>query len=399
MSKILPGLLLIVLAIFGAVQLFPSIKMKQLTVVTVPSGAIVSINGQTVGLTPYTRFVPTNGVHVLVQKDGFFEVDSLVSDEIDSLFLQLKEGCLLIVNTTPVGCEVKADNFLGVSPCSIEVVAGSFLEIKVIGEMGISVNRAVNILTPRTRIINITVPFEVSDSVNLSKFVTIPSELLPFPMGDLTVGKSEVTAEQFVLFMNSVDPNLNFDLNCVLGRTVLMDSIVKSNWSGPIGFNEDTTAYEVLSGMDDFPMIGVTQSGAEWFCRWFTESNSFGLHFRLPTSTEWELLALHGTHLPVNLSDANEVILGRHPELNDGWAVSAPAGAMGTSNWGLSEMQGNVWEWTSSSGTAIGGSWLSSVEDCQAGSTIKLTDNLGYAFVGFRVIATGFPGGNPGIGD
>lgn len=390
MRKILPGLLLILLAIFSAIRLFPSIKMKQLTIVSVPSGAIVSINGQTVGLTPYARFIPTNGVHILVQKEGFFEVDSLVTEEIDSLFLQLREGCLLIVKTTPVGCEVRADSFQGISPCSIEVKSGTFFEITAMGEMGVSVNRAVNVLTPRTRIINISVPFEVSDSVSLLKFVTIPSELLIFPMSDLTVGQSEVTASQFALFMNSVDPYLNFDSNSVLGRTVLMDSIIKSNWAGPIGFNEDTTAYAALPGMAHFPMVGVTQEGAEWFCYWLTEINSLGLEFRLPTSREWELLASHGTHLPRNLSDVNEVILGRHPDINDGWAETAPAGAMGTNNWGLSEMQGNVWEWTSSFGTAVGGSWLSSISDCRASSRIELSSQLGYPFVGFRVIATGF---------
>ena len=399
MIKILPGILLIVLAVFAAIQLFPSIKMQQLTVVTVPSGAIVSINGLVVGLTPYTRLVPTNGVHVLVQKEGFFEVDSLVDLEIDSLFLQLKEGALLIVNTTPVGCDIVAEDFMGVSPCSIEVVSGSSFEVTAMGEMGISVNRSINILTPRTRIINICVPFEVSDSIDIFKFVTIPSELLPFPMSDLTVGQSEVTAAQFSLFLNSVDPYLYFDSNCVLGRTVLMDSILKSNWHGPVGFNEDTTAYAPLPDMASYPMVGVTQEGADWFCSWLSATNSFGFEFRLPTFREWELLASYGTHLPVNLSDINEVILKRHPELNDGWAETAPAGAMGTNRLGLSEMQGNVWEWTNSIGTAIGGSWLSSASDCSESSRIELGSQLGYPFVGFRVIATGFPTGNPGIGD
>ena len=391
MRKILPGILLIVLSVYIAQRLFPKIQMKQLTVITIPSGAIVTINGVPAGISPLTRFVPGEGVYVLAEKEGFSESDSLMSSALDTLFLQLREDCLVIVNTDPTGCQIISHGFTGISPCSIAIESGNSIEITALGEMGISVSRSLNVLTPGTRLVNIVVPYEFSCEGPRSEFVVIPQDLLPFAMGPMTVGQSEVTVSQFAEFMNSVDPGLLSDSTSLRGRTCLMDSILKCNWRGPVAFNADSTAYAPLDGMENHPMVGMTLQGARWYCDWLSESSSLSLEFRLPDCDEWDILASAGAYLAVNLSDANEILLGRHPEFDDGWAQTAPAGALGKSEWGLCEMQGNVWELTSLEGIAVGGSWLSSREDCRAGSRIELSDQMGYPFVGFRVVATGHP--------
>ena len=391
MKKILPGILLVVLSLFIADRFFPQIRMKQLTVITIPGGAAVSVNGVSAGISPVKQFVPLTGSFIQVEKDGFFASDSLIETPLDTLFLQLKEGCLLIVNTTPPGCQIISSSFSGVSPCSLVLESGNPIQITALGSMGVSVTRSVNLLTPGTRLIEVTVPFEFTDESSRLDFTVIPRDLLPFAMGPLTVGRSEVTVSQFADFMNSVDTSLLSDSSCLYGRTILMDSILKCNWRGPVGFNPDTTAYAPLEGMGSHPMVGVTRGGAEWYCEWLSSISSCDLEFRLADCSEWSTVASAGSHLEVNLSDVNELILNRHPEINDGWAGTAPSGSMGQSDWGLYEMQGNVWEWTSTEGTAVGGSWLSSLEDCTAQSRIALTDNLGYPFVGFRVVASGIP--------
>ena len=365
--------------------------MKQLTVVTIPGRASISINGVYAGVSPLTRFVSGGGVCVLAEKDGFFQSDSLVQSSPDTLFLQLREGCLLIVNTNPPGCQIISHGYAGTSPCSLVVESGNSIEITALGEMGISVTRTVNAFTPGARIVEIAVPYDFTDQVNGIDFTVIPRDLLPFAMGSLTVGRYEVTASQFADFMNAVDPELLTDSSTTLGRTCLMDSILKCNWRGPVGFNGDTTAYAPLEGMNDHPMVGMTWNGAEWYCEWCSTTGSTRLAFRLPDRDEWESLASAGFAATVNFSDINETILTRHPEFDDGWPRTAPSGALGRNEWGLCEMRGNVWEWTLSEGIAIGGSWFSSVEDCKEGSLIELSDHLGYPFVGFRVVATGIP--------
>ena len=387
----LPGILLIVLSAFIAERFFPQIRMKQLTVVTIPAGAIVTINGAQAGFSPVTRFVPGNGAFVLVEKDGFFFSDSLVRPSPDTLFLQLREGCLIVVNTNPPGSQIISQGFSGISPCSLVVESGNSVEITALGEMGIMVSRTVNAFTPGTRLIEMAVPFEFTGSVNSLDFAVIPGDLLPFAMGPLTVGRYEVTASQFADFMNAVDPGLLTDSFAPIGRTCLMDSILKCNWQSPVGFNSDTSAYAVYEGMESYPMVGMTWNGAMWYCEWLSSTSDTGLEFRLPDSDEWKVLAVPGAAVAVNLSDINESILTRHPELDDSWSRTAPSGAMGRSAWGLCEMQGNVWEWTAAKGIAVGGSWLSSIEDCRADAIIELNGDLGFPFTGFRVVATGFP--------
>jgi len=391
LKKILPGIFVIVLSLFIAQRFFPQIKMNSLTVVTIPQQAEVFINGVPAGNSPLTRFIPGDGVYVLVEKNGFISADSLFQSASDTLFLQLQERSFLVVITDPSSCQIISNGYSGFSPCSIAVEPGVPVQITAIGEQGYSVTRTVNVLTPGTKLVNITVPHEFTDTATGLVFMVIPQDLLPFAMGPITVGKYEVTAEQFAEFMNDVDPDLFAGSECLRGRTSLMDSVLKCNWKGPVGFNSDTTAYSPLPGMENHPMAGVTRSGAEWYCSWLSGKSETKQQYRLPDIEEWENLAAVGADLPVNLSDACETILTRHPEINDGWARTSPAGAMGTSSWGLCDMQGNVWEWTSTEGVAMGGSWLSSANDCSAGSSILLDDQLGYPFVGFRIVATGRP--------
>lgn len=392
MKRILPALLLIVIAGITAYRFFPRITMKQLTVVTIPSGSDVFVNGLPAGSSPAVRLVPEEGVHIAASRSGFFPADTLLQSVPDTVLLQLTEGALLIVNTVPAGCSVQAGNFTGNSPCSLVVFPGNPVEVTVRGEMGISVKRTVNILSPGARIQTITVPWQFTDSVSGMDFVVIPGELLPFAMGPMTVARDEITASVFADFMNSVDPELICNAATLPGRTVLLDSLMKSNWNNSVSFNADTTAYAPVAGYEHHPVTGVTPDGALWFCSWLSDNSAADLSFRLPDREEWTVLARPGEHLPFNHSDRSETILSRNRSVIDGWARTAPAGAYGYSQWGLGHMQGNVWEWLSEPGCAAGGSWISSPGDCNSESVVQLNEKLGYPFTGFRVVATGAPG-------
>ncbi len=391
MKRVLPPVLLLLMAAGAALWLFPRITMKQLTIVTVPRGAVFYINGVPGGLTPAVRLVPSDGLHLSAARDGFFPRDTLLEATPDTVFLQLTQGCLLVVNTIPTDCHIEAGNFSGSSPCSLIIRPGNPVEVTARGPMGLSVTRTVNVLSSDVKLLNITVPFYFTDTDGGMEFVVIPSELMPFAMGPMTVGRDEVTAGDFAAFMNEMDPGLLRDSHTIRGRTLLMDSILRSNWNGPISFNDDTTAYSPVPGMETHPVTGVTQEGAALFCSWLSERSGSGLDYRLPDPVEWAILAGAGEDIPVNLSDETESILGRHPDINDGWPRTAPAGAMGYSEWGLGHMGGNVWEWTSDTGVAAGGSWISSRQDCRPDALIELDETLGYPFTGFRVVATGAP--------
>jgi formylglycine-generating enzyme required for sulfatase activity len=116
-----------------------------------------------------------------------------------------------------------------------------------------------------------------------------------------------------------------------------------ADWSHPEG------PASGLEGRADHPVVHVSWSDAQAFCRWSGT--------RLPTEAEWEYSAAGGLEAPVfpwgdELEPAGEhrmnVFQGRFPAENtaaDGWAGTAPVDTFAPNGYGLYNMTGNVWEW------------------------------------------------------
>lgn len=119
-----------------------------------------------------------------------------------------------------------------------------------------------------------------------------------------------------------------------------------ANWRRPLGPGSS------LSGLDDHPVVHVAYPDAVSFARWA------GL--RLPTESEWEYAArggLDGAEFEWGDQDSQETAprintwQGRFPYENtglDGWTRTSPVGYYEANGYGLYDMTGNVWEWTSS---------------------------------------------------
>jgi formylglycine-generating enzyme required for sulfatase activity len=134
-----------------------------------------------------------------------------------------------------------------------------------------------------------------------------------------------------------------------------------------------------------------------------------GNGYRLPTTTEWEYAARGGSHgrrFPWGntISHAKANYLGRptwysfdlssggHPHYNDGTSPStAPVAAFAANSYGLFDMAGNVWEWTTSvSGSdkcIRGGGCYDDGAYCRC-SSVYWEWNLGRASIdgGFRAV-------------
>jgi sulfatase modifying factor 1 len=117
-----------------------------------------------------------------------------------------------------------------------------------------------------------------------------------------------------------------------------------ANWRRPFGPGSDIT------GKAGHPVVQVAYADAAAYARWAGR--------RLPTEAEWEYAARAGTATtypwgeeatPEGRLMAN-TWQGQFPYRNDGadgWIGTSPIGSFPPNGFGLVDMIGNVWEWTS----------------------------------------------------
>lgn len=95
----------------------------------------------------------------------------------------------------------------------------------------------------------------------------------------------------------------------------------------------------------DMPITDVAARDAEAYVTWLSART--GKRYRLPTEAEWELAARAGTRTAYPWGEQMEagraVCLDCDPRFHH---QPAPVGSMAANPWGLSDMNGNVWEWT-----------------------------------------------------
>ena len=116
--------------------------------------------------------------------------------------------------------------------------------------------------------------------------------------------------------------------------------------------------------IDDHPVTHVSYHDALAYCRY--------VHKRLPTEFEFEYAARNASESTDTYSWGNSLIEDHHymantwqghfPDTNmvkDGYQLTAPVGSFGKTKLGLTDMGGNVWEWT--------GSWYQPYKNIIAG--------------------------------
>lgn len=174
------------------------------------------------------------------------------------------------------------------------------------------------------------------------------------------------------------------------------------------------------------PVTAVSWHDAVAFCQWLTEHERAegtlpeGWAYRLPTDAEWELGARAGTHSVYSGTDTDAEAcrfanvpdqsaaaegLGR-PVLScdDGVGIgTSEVGRYEPNAWGLHDMTGNVWEWTSSSPRGDpdrrmmrGGSWSGRLDGLRIDRHDLYPPDLRGGAIGFRVLLAARPRGRPG---
>jgi formylglycine-generating enzyme len=231
-----------------------------------------------------------------------------------------------------------------------------------------------------------------------------------YAASEFLMDRTPVTVAQFAAFVK--DTGYKTDAEQYGSSGVLDEregawvALRGATWRRPIGPKES-------AAQTHHPVTQVSWFDANTFCR------AYGL--RLPTEFEWERAARMGQtpdgHVfksgdPIELS--HRYLLnaweGTFPLLDtgaDGYRTTSPVGAFGTAPSGLTDMAGNVWEWTSSwylpygaperepadgQGQRVsrGGSFLCSPQFCQgyrASARNHATPDTSLENIGFRCVA------------
>ena len=186
-------------------------------------------------------------------------------------------------------------------------------------------------------------------------------EVVVLAGGGLAMGRYEVTVGEYRAFASAAGGGAGG------GCFTLGDG---DSWRDP-GFPQT----------DRHPVACVSWDDAQEYVSWL--SRRTGATYRLPTEAEWERAAAG--------SQPGCDRLGRGTRL-DG---TCPVGQYGTNAAGLSDMVGNLWEWTSdcwegNCGRRVlrGGSWFYVAEDLRPGARYRYSAGFRFHGQGFRVSRT-----------
>jgi formylglycine-generating enzyme required for sulfatase activity len=168
-----------------------------------------------------------------------------------------------------------------------------------------------------------------------------------------------------------------------------------ASWRHPEGPSSD------LTGKANYPVVQVTYEDALAYANWAGRE--------LPNAIEWERAARGGQ--TTSRSPLSWAFAKGHPIANswqgpfpvvdvgeDGYKGIAPVGCFPANDFGLRDMIGNVWEWTTShapgaiAGSRLlkGGSYLCAMNYCanfRAAAFQAEEHDLGAAHIGFRTIS------------
>ncbi len=236
-------------------------------------------------------------------------------------------------------------------------------------------------------------------------------------VGDVWMARTEVTVGEFSRFVRATGYRTDAERNSegVPGCSAWDASDGKWGWRA----GRSWRAPGFRQGENE-PVVCVSWNDAQAYARWL--SSQAGRAYRLPTEAEWEYAARSGVAasrywgddprlacMHGNVADASRrrrFSDGSVHECDDGHVWTAPVGRFRSNSGGLSDMLGNVWEWTCSaydsgyggaeahcdtSGKARvmrGGGWFNPPSWVRAAKRSKNAPALRFVDVGFRLASS-----------
>jgi len=209
------------------------------------------------------------------------------------------------------------------------------------------------------------------------------------------IGRYPVTVGEYAAFVR--DTGRTDVGNCRTGRGTV----------GPEGFDPaGSWADPAFPQTDRHPVVCVDVDDARAYAAWLSKRT--GHVYRLPSDREWEYAAKGGvTKKDYDKGEQAEDICkfanvadrdyqASHPgggvePCHDGYSHTSPVGSFPGNEFGLFDMIGNVYQWTSTSRSggvqlAGGGAWSSSAYEARASHHQAWQGDWRAGWIGFRVV-------------
>jgi formylglycine-generating enzyme required for sulfatase activity len=176
--------------------------------------------------------------------------------------------------------------------------------------------------------------------------MTVKAELVEIPGGTFQMGRSDGTVLEGPSHSVTVQP---FSMDRTEVTNAEYEQFVReTNHKAPSHWPNG----EPFVGQERWPVDNVSYDDAVAFAAW--RSKRDGVTYRLPTEEQWEYAARNGQQSDLypwgnSWEDKRAVVEEPSPK---------PVGSLpeGKNKWGVMDLIGNVWEWTSSQASAYQGS-------------------------------------------
>lgn len=168
---------------------------------------------------------------------------------------------------------------------------------------------------------------------------------VPIPGGTFEMGRNNGLPQSMPAHQVTVEP-FYMDLTEVT-NTEYSDFVREMNYAAPSHWVDG----KPLTGQEMWPVVNVSLADVKAFAAW--RSKRDGVTYRLPTEEEWEYAARSG--------DQNYLYPWGNTWQDNHAVVKEPAPSdvgtypEGKNRWGIVDLIGNVWEWTSTKATLYPG--------------------------------------------
>jgi len=367
-------------------------RKGKLTVFSEPRDARVFLDGRDLGRTPVSLEVEAGPYTLKLTKDGYKPHEEPLTLPADKetrtrIALRSTQGTL-DVTSAPAGATVElAGTPRGQTPLTLTLEEGTYpLRLRLPRHR--TATRQAEIQGERTTRLQV----DLTPGPNLGdreRRGTDTAEMVYIPAGSFTMGdthgdgnRDETPVHQ--VFVNAFWLDRTEVTNAQFARFVQAGATVQGDWR---------PAFE--SGKDQHPAFNVTWNDAVAYCRWADK--------RLPTEAEWEYAArgTDGRRYPWGAYWDAAKVNGGYPA-----RASTPVGSYsgGASPFGVQDLAGNVWEWTSTlyksypysatdgredataSGPRVfrGGSWENDAFYLRSASRLRVDPADRFNYLGFR---------------